>query len=50
MIWWLVDGGAIMTAEQALEENTSGLICYNRKRIAQLEVEQEKEQGPAMAM
>ena len=39
-----------LSGEQALEEITSGLICYNRKRIAQLEVEQEKEQGPAMAM
>ena len=34
----------------ALENVTSGLICYNRKRIAQMEVEQEKEQGPAMTM
>ena len=39
-----------LSGEQALEEITSGLIGYNRKRIAQLEVEQEKEQGPAMAM
>ena len=39
-----------LSGEQALEEITSDLICYNRKQIAQLEVEQGKEQGPAMAM
>lgn len=39
-----------LSGERALDEVTSGLICYNRKRIAQLEVEQGKEQGPAMTM
>lgn len=39
-----------LSGELALENVTSGLICYNRKRIAQMEVEQEKEQGPAMTM
>ena len=39
-----------LSGGQDLAEATSDLICYNRKRMAQLEVEQEKEQGPAMAM
>ena len=34
-----------MSGSQDLYSLTSGLLCYNRKRIAELEVEQEKEQG-----
>ena len=32
-----------MSGSQDLYSLTSGLLCYNRKRIAELEVEQEKE-------
>lgn len=39
-----------LSGGQDLAEVTSGLICYNRKRIAQMEVEQEKKQGLAMGM
>lgn len=39
-----------LSGDQDLTDTTSGLICYNRKRIAQLEVEQEKKQGLAMSM
>ena len=39
-----------LSGDQDLTDMTSGLICYNRKRIAQLEVEQEKKQGLAMSM
>ena len=41
---------AFLSGDQNLTDTTSGLICYNRKRIAQLEVEQEKKQGLAMGM
>lgn len=34
-----------MSGSQDLYSLTSDLLCYNRKRIAELEVEQEKEQG-----
>ncbi len=33
-----------------LYEATADLLCYNRKRTAQLEVEREKHRGTAMAM
>lgn len=33
------------SGEQDLAEATSSLLLYNRKRIAELEVEQEKKQG-----
>lgn len=39
-----------LSGDQNLTDTTSDLICYNRKRIAQLEVEQEKRQGLAMSM
>ena len=39
-----------LSGDQDLTDTTSDLICYNRKRIAQLEVEQEKKQGLAMSM
>ena len=37
-----------MSGSQDLYSLTSGLLCYNRKRIAELEVKQEKEQGMVM--
>ena len=37
-----------MSGSQDLYSLTSELLCYNRKRIAELEVEQEKEQGMVM--
>lgn len=37
-----------MSGSQDLYSLTSSLLCYNRKRIAELEVEQEKEQGMVM--
>ena len=37
-----------MSGSQDLYSLTSGLLCYNRKRIAELEIEQEKEQGMVM--
>ena len=37
-----------MSGSQDLYSLTSGLLCYNRKRIAELKVEQEKEQGMVM--
>lgn len=37
-----------MSGSQDLYSLTSGLLCYNRKRIAELEVEQEKDQGMVM--
>ena len=37
-----------MSGSQDLYSLTSNLLCYNRKRIAELEVEQEKEQGMVM--
>ena len=37
-----------MSGSQDLYSLTSGLLCYNRKCIAELEVEQEKEQGMVM--
>lgn len=39
-----------LSGDQDLTDMTSGLICYNRKRIAQMEVEQEKKQDLAMSM
>ena len=41
---------AFLSGDQDLTDTTSDLICYNRKRIAQMEVEQEKKQGLAMGM
>ena len=38
------------SGSQNLWEETSALLCYNRKRIAQMEVEREKQQGVAMTM
>lgn len=38
------------SGEQNLWDAASDLLCYNRKRIAQLEVEQEKQGGMAMGM
>ena len=38
------------SGEQDLQEATSDLLCYNRKRIAQMKVEQEKQCGMAMGM
>ena len=38
------------SGEQNLEELTGSLLGYNRKRIAQLEMEQEKQQGIAMTV
>lgn len=38
------------SGEQDLWDAASDLLCYNRKRIAQLEVEQEKQCGMAMGM
>ena len=37
-----------MSGSQDLYSLTSGLLCYNRKRIAELEVEHEKEHGMVM--
>ena len=39
-----------LSGDQDLADITSDLVCYNRKRIAQLEVEREKKQGLAMSM
>ena len=39
-----------LSGDQDLTDTTSGLICYNRKRIAQMEVEREKKQGLAIGM
>ena len=39
-----------LSGDQDLTDTTSDLICYNRKRIAQMEVEQEKKQGLAIGM
>ena len=39
-----------LSGDQDLVDTTSDLVCYNRKRIAQLEVEWEKKQGLAMSM
>lgn len=38
------------SGEQDLADATSDLLCYNRKRIAQLEVEREKQSGVVMGM
>lgn len=38
------------SGSQNLWEETGALLCYNRKRIAQMEVEREKQQGVAMTM
>lgn len=38
------------SGERDLWDAASDLLCYNRKRIAQLEVEQEKQCGMAMGM
>lgn len=37
------------SGEQALADTTSALLCYNRKRIAELEMEEEKQHGHAYA-
>lgn len=39
-----------LSGGQDLAEAASDLICYNRKRIAQMEVEQEQKQDLAMRM
>jgi len=41
---------AFLSGEQSLEDTASDLICYNRKCIAQLEVEQEKKQDIAVTV
>ena len=41
---------AFLSGDQDLADTTSDLICYNRKRIAQLEVEREKKQDLAISM
>ena len=41
---------AFLSGEQDFTDTASDLVCYNRKRIAQLEVEREKKQGLAMSM
>ena len=38
------------SGEQSLEDLTRDLLCYNRKRMAELEVQKEKESGMAMTM
>ena len=38
------------SGEQDLEKLTGGLLGYNRKRIVQLEMEREKQQGMAMTI
>ena len=38
------------SGEQNLEELTGSLLGYNRKRVAQLEMEREKQQGMTMTM
>lgn len=38
------------SGERDLCAAASDLLCYNRKRIAQLEVEREKQSGMAMGM
>ena len=38
------------SGEQNLEELTGSLLGYNRKRIVQLEMEREKQQGMTMTM
>ena len=38
------------SGEQDLEELTGSLLGYNRKRIAQLELEREKQQGMTMTI
>ena len=37
-----------MSGSQDLYSLTSGLLCYNRKRIAEFEAEQEKDQDMVM--
>ena len=38
------------SGEQGLEELTGSLLGYNRKRVVQMEMEREKQQGVAMTM
>ena len=38
------------SGEQNLEELTGSLLRYNRKRVVQLEMERERQQGMAMTM
>ena len=38
------------SGEEELWDAASDLLCYNRRRIAQMEVEQEKQCGMAMGM
>lgn len=39
-----------LSGTEDLEQRTSDLLCYNKKRIAEMEVRQEKGQGLSMAM
>ncbi len=39
-----------LSGSQDLADNTSALLRYNRKRLAQMEVEQQKQKGMAMEM
>lgn len=38
------------SGEQNLADVTSDLLCYNRRRIAQLEVERDRQNGMVMGM
>lgn len=38
------------SGSQNLWEETGALLCYNRKRIAQMEMEREKQRGVAVTM
>lgn len=38
------------SGDQNLADATSDLLCYNRRRIAQMEVEREKQTGMVMGM
>jgi len=39
-----------LSGAKDLEQQTSDLLCYNKKRIAELEVQQEKTQSVSMQM
>ena len=43
--WKRYTVAVFMSGSQDLYSLTSDLLCYNRKHIAELEVEQEKDQG-----
>ena len=54
-LYWRYKEQGYLTAvyesgKRNLWESTSNLLCYNRERIAQMEVEQEKQRGMAMGM